>query len=741
MKHTADNNTNQLFAPLLKLGRQLRWYAVAEGIGWCLALCVAAAAMQLGLDRLLVLGVGPRFVLSAVILVAVAREVWLRIIRPVASHIDAVGIAQLIERKQPDSRDGLLSAVAFASEANINPLRNSPAMVKAVIDRAVESEYASSTQGVLRGDRYRLFLGIAGVSLAVVVAAWGIAPDTMRAFVSRNWLLAEAAWPSSATIVPEGFEDGRMRWPVGDHLTLVARAIDRVPQTLQAEIDYATGDGLTRPMDRRGRDQFVVDIGPLAGSMRVRFRIGKFGVDEYTRWYDVEAVPRPFVKQAKIEIRPPTYAGQDSYVLPQGQVSADLIPGSHVRIAARFNHAIVEASLKHRADNANAAAARIDEGTSVVSEFEPSRRGTFYFDVRDASGLEDTRPVTYSLNLIKDPPPKARLTIPDTGELVVPNASLNLVVHCEDNLGLRDVVLVHQADRPGDSDDAGDMKPTLAPMPDLTSGQLRFDSEFVWPLLPLTLKPGDRLMLKIRGTDYQPAHAPQSSDAGAVEGSRSESMPPANVGESIAYTLRVVTPEELLAELGRREHEWRREFEQIIKTQEQLNRRVLDIADMDDSALATTTRQARIAQEARTQRQVAGRVRTVLRQFELIFGELKTNDLATSTVRKRLGQGVISPMRLLMAEDIPLTAELLERFREDLDPTLSGEIESRQREIVRGMYAILAEMIKWEGYNEAVGLLRDVLRLQKDVSEDTRAELEREIEKMFETSDRERAKP
>ncbi|MCB9852701.1 MAG: hypothetical protein H6819_06370 [Phycisphaerales bacterium] len=741
MNRQVDDNTRRLLEPLLALGRRLRLFSIVEGVGWCLAMAVVAAAAQLVLDRLLVLGAGPRFVLLVIIVAFLGREIWRRVARPMGVRIDPVGVARLIERRRPDSHDSLMSATAFVSEANVNPLRNSPAMVRALIDRAVADETASATVGLLRVDRLRRFVGLGGASLLVCLVAVAIAPDTVSAYVRRNWLLAEAAWPSTATIVPEGFVDGRLSWPLGDDLTLVASAEDHVPRTLHAEIEYGSRDSMFRPMDRRGRNQFVVDLGPLPDSMRVRFRIGKFGVDEYTQWYEVDAVPRPFVKRATIEVFPPSYAGQVAYVLPQGQVSADLISGSRVRIEALFSHPVVEASLNHRADDTPAASASIENGTTVVADFEPERRGVHYFNVRDAGGLEDTRPVTYSLNLLKDPPPKVRLTIPDSGELIVPNATLNLSVHCEDNLGLRDVELAYFAERSESADVSADVQMQSEPMPNLAPGQVRYDAETPWPLLPLTLKAGDRLRLQIRSRDFQPEASRSESAPGSAADAAGSATMPANLGESIAYTLRVVTPEELLAELGRRENEWRREFEQVIKTQEQLNRRVLDLTEPSTDAAAQTTRQARIAQEARTQRQVAGRVRTVLRQFEQIYGEMKTNDVATPTVRKRLGQGVIGPMRLLLSESIPESAEMLERLRENFDSGLARQVEGRQKEIVRQMYAILAEMIKWEGYNEAVALLRDVLRLQKDVSEDTRAELEREIERMFESDDDMKVKP
>jgi hypothetical protein len=47
------------------------------------------------------------------------------------------------------------------------------------------------------------------------------------------------------------------------------------------------------------------------------------------------------------------------------------------------------------------------------------------------------------------------------------------------------------------------------------------------------------------------------------------------------------------------------------------------------------------------------------------------------------------------------------------------------------MNAILAAMLKWEGYNEAVSLLRDVIRLQTDLNRQTQGRVEEQAEGLF----------
>jgi hypothetical protein len=255
-----------------------------------------------------------------------------------------------------------------------------------------------------------------------------------------------------------------------------------------------------------------------------------------------------------------------------------------------------------------------------------------------------------------------------------------------------------------------------------------------WALQPLGLTPGNMLTLQVRARDFQPSATTQAV-AEPVEAAGDTRAPgvaaAAGVGESVAYTLRVVTREELLAELGRREQEWRREFEQIIKSQEQLNTRIMDLRDTAARGGESEDLAVRYGQEGRTQRQQIGRLKTIRVQFEQIVAELKTNQLDTPPVRRRLSEGVIAPLARLIGTDVVEAADMVDRLRQRFDMALADELERRQAQIVQTMYAVLANMLKWEGYNEAVALLQDIVRLQGDVNRQTQARLEREIERLF----------
>lgn len=719
--------------PLERLGSRMKTHVLIEGLCLCAGVLVFAGLLQFALDWLLALGVGPRAALLIAIVSLVGYQLYRRVVRPLRVRIDAGDVAAVLERKRPEYHDRLVTAVAFATGNALNPLRDSPALVRAILDDSIQRFSNIPTAGVLNQRRYIQRLVVGGAAMLVVLGAAAAAPGMFRVYLQRNWQMKDTAWPVSSEIIADGFESGRLRWPVGDDLRILARAVKGAPSGLAAEFEFASGETVVRDMDRLGESQFVLDYGPLVQTMRMRFVIARIGVDERTDWYDIDAVSRPAVRAVRIEIAPPGYARQSAYELPSGSATADVLRRSRVAIEADMSKPVKKATLRYRADDREEASVEIRQGMNLLTSFEPARSGAYYFDVEDHDGLDDRSPVTYTFNLLTDPPPRVRLTMPGVGEMVVPNAQLPLTIECDDNLGIESIELRHEVKRqsPTSTDTGGIVSDSL---PGFVLYQQRFTSVHLFPLLPLSVKPGDQLVLQVRAKDGQPVDTVAPDSHEATENAAASGLSPApavNVGESAAYTLRIVTPEELQAELGRRENEWRREFEQIIKAQEQLNRRVLDLRSADPVESLSAEQSARYGQEARAQRQQISRLKTVLRQFEQIYAEIKVNQLATSQVRRRLEGGVISPMRGLSVDELPRAAESLESLRTTFTTSNAEAVEELQVRIVRAMYAILADMMKWEGYNEAVALLRDIVRLQSDVNQDTQARLDRELERLF----------
>ncbi len=717
-----------LLAPLIRLSRTLKRRAVVQGFCKSAALLLGVLVVHFSLDRILLLGTGPRAAMLVLVVGFACYQLWFGLIRRWILPIGPADTAKLLERHFPALGDRLVSAVAFLEGPPPRPERDSPAMIGIVVSEAFDGIASLNPHEVLHQRRHRRLLAIGIIAVAIAAGAALAMPETMAIYLARNFALRDLPWPSRFRLAIEGFHDGKLRWPLGDNLLLTAVAVDDVPQGLRAEFQSDESVAAPRDMVQHGENRFVLDYGPLQQSMKVRFLIGRLGVDEKTAWYDIEAVERPSIKQVQIDIVPPEYTELKRFTLAAGQTSADVLRGSRAAISATTGKPVVKATLRS-ADRAVGNVV-IESGRRLHTEFSPSRSGTYFFDLMDAEGLADLNPVTYSFVLQNDPPPKVRFTLPGAGEMLVPDAVLTLNVDCEDNLSLKNVELLNRV-----TPSSATSQPAMAhrALAGLEPRQSRYSHRESLVLSSLGVKPGDQLSLQLQARDNQPDTGLAESNASrnAPTSQPAKSVTPPGVGESLPYNFRIVTPEELLAELSRREMEWRREFEQIIKSQEQIEKRLHDLRNEAGPARGSTELSSRYGQEERAQRQQIGRMRTVVRQFEQVLGELEVNQLAASPVRRRLDGGVIRPMHRLIETDVPAAAEQIQRLQADFNDELADQVQKSQRDLVQAMYAVLANMLKWEGYEEAVAALRDIIRLQGGLNQQTQERLQKEIEHMF----------
>jgi len=211
-------------------------------------------------------------------------------------------------------------------------------------------------------------------------------------------------------------------------------------------------------------------------------------------------------------------------------------------------------------------------------------------------------------------------------------------------------------------------------------------------------------------------------------------------GKSTVFSLKVVSPQDLRSELLRREAEQRMEFERLLKEQS-------DLLVETEAALAGLDPQAenldrsdytQLAAAEKNQRLLAGQSGGVVRQFMRVRREVINNRLEEEggPLQSRLQLRIIDPIQQLVQDAMPAAANRIDTARkpatsaEDRVAALTDAV-NQQREIVNTMEQILENMVKMEGYQQAINLVREMLETQKNIEERTARELESEIEDIF----------
>ncbi len=704
-----------LLRPLSRLRWRCRTYLLVEGLFQLVLALVAAAAAQLLLDRWLRFSIDQRAVLNSVITLfwvwVIYRYVVLRLIQPLPDHV----LAGWIDRSHPALHDQLSTAVEYAhlvrarsagddldERAAAAVAGDSPQLVRAVVLGAVVEAGRVRFASVLnhgRAVRRALELGaiLALVSAAMLQLPW------MSVWFQRNWLLREIPWPQNTHLVPRGYDaaDSR-RMPRGEELLIEADCIGEKPREVEV-VWSSRGASGREPMTLVGTDRFEATLGLLQDD--VRFRL--VGGDERTREYLVQAVEAPHVLTTRARVTPPAYVGAEPYVIDQ-QTVLELLAGSTLEIEARLNKQVTRVEFVGSEPVAGASAAPAVWSADQASPaarivWESPASGIYRIELTDRDGWTDRNPVRYVLKVVPDRAPVARMELVGAGEIVTPFADIPVRLDFDDSYGLATVSL--NVEKAG----AAARQVPLAGV-ELPSRKLNVETGVALASFDATA--GEQIRLWAEAADQDPRGP--------------------NVGRSAAVDLRVVTPEDFLAEMSRRELELRREFEQMLAAQRGLADS-LDrlIAELPDGTAPPADQVQRLAALARQQSSAGLRVGELAQKFDHILAEMRVSKVARSEHEARIGQRLVTPLAALSREAIPAAVDAIAVLRQPSDADRRTACATAQAEVLRRMKAILANMLEWEGYQEAIALLRDLIAEQGKVREDTSRAVESRLDEIL----------
>lgn len=707
-----DRFETQVRPRLARLRRRLRFYLLLDGLAILSLSLVAVVGVTLLVDWTFRLDTDMRLVQLVSLTAALAGIAWRFIADPLRIRITINQLATLIERRHVDLKSRLISAVEFASATEATPPRpRSSELTEAVVRQTTEAIEAISFEDVLAHRRARAKMAVTlGCALALTLAGL-LATTTMSVWLRRNVLLQNLDWPQRNRLTIEGLRNGRMIVARGDDVSINASVDAGYEAPRQVFIEYQSDSGQT------GRQQMpaVRSDGPAAAaasatrpSSRVRFthtferlaetmRCRVVGGDARTDWFTLETVDRPEVRDITLHVTPPAYTQTEPYDLRAGQTVAQALIGSRIGFHVRTNRSIADIRLIRQAAEKQEeipSLTRIGDQEFAAEDLPPAS-SIYWFRMTDVLGLSNTsersRPVQISVRLTADQPPSVKLRIRGAGDMIVPEAVLPVEIECTDTFGLASAALTARAQKE-------DALPTTQPVEGFEPGTKTFRRSLDWVPVQHGFHEGDRINLQAEAADLDDVSGP-------------------NIGRSQAIGLRLVSREELLADLQRREQEYRLDYERWVRRQEELYGELLSLVEAA-GRLDDAERSRQLRQLARRQRDYAGRVGTTKTQFEQVLAELRVNQLSTPSVESRLGRGIVEPLDSLYRSQMPAAADLLDQTPPAMPPEAIGRARRSQAEVLAAMKAVLANMLKWEGFQEAVTLLRDIESMQRQISQE-----------------------
>lgn len=680
-----------LARPLAQLRRRWRLYAAMAGtVRICLTI-VATSLLQLLLDRWLRLSLDQRAALNGVITLVWLWVLYRYLYRPLTAPLDDVALAAVVDRSLPELHDQLATAVQLSATGGGDPASNSPELVADIIADACRDAQRLPFLTVLNHRRALQRGGELALQVLIVALAFGLLPELMDTWFKRNWLLADVPWPQRTHLTPQGADaNGVLRAPRGEEFRLVAQIDGEPPQTADVIWWTASAKRGRDSMTRVGDSRFESAFGALSEDLRFQL----VGGDEHTREYRVQVVERPRVTSTLVHVTPPAYTGLPPFTVDrQPFVEAPL--DSALRIEARVNKPLAEARVL-RPDGSTIACTL--SGDLAVAQLDPAAAGSYQFDLVDRDGWKDRNPLRFGVRLTADHTPSLKLTLSGAGEIVTPVADIPVELTASDAYGLSLVELLTQRNEEPAIARAPPGAPTSQPQSVPADGAtplrnlaatLRID------LATLGVAAGDTLRVWARATDNNPSQPGE--------------------GLSQPYSLRIVSTDDFLTELARREYALRQEFERLLAAQRVVRDSVARLTAELAAARLESRQAQRLASLARQQDQHARRVMSIRQQFEQLMAEMWTNKIATAATERRITDAIVTPLGELGRRLMPAGRDALLRLKTSATPEDRTSAADQQDEIVRSMQAVLAQMLQWEGYREAVALLREIIAEQADV--------------------------
>lgn len=713
------------------LRTRIRRYVLAESVARFLVVAVVLVWLSFAIDWFFEPPRAVRALLLAISGVALAVSFWRLIVDAWLLPLAPRSLALLLERRFPELRDSLITAIEPAAPSLPDEEPYYAEMLAATREAAARRVAALDLDQVFRPAplvRSVLLAAIAVVSIASLAFA---RPALFETWTRRALGLSDELYPRSTRLAVEGFEQGYVKVARGADFQVVAQADTKMVVPPTVRIQYETGGVRDRAsMDREGnadpaRDEFQKYSYNFHVLAPITFDL--VGGDDRIEDLRIEVVEVPTVDVGAtfLECRFPDYLQRQPRDVPITAAVA-LPRGTEVVIRAQANKPLVGIDISDGQDLQTSIqpSAETTRFSFPIGRLDESR--VVQFTLRDADGIASREPWRLALGVIPDEAPKVSVRLRGIGTAITPQANIPVVGPVEDDYGLTQLWFEQQR---------GEEQPARRDLAQQPGGQAKLSLEEAVDVRELGLQPGQTFHLQLKARDNC------GLDGGA------------NEAASERFTLQVVSPEELRSMLEARELNLRRRFEQLMgevtETRDALSQlkaeasapstdAAPDAADESSPGDAFDARTLVVDRSLQNSRKNADETLSVAVAFDDIHEELINNRVDTEELKIRLQQRIAEPLHKLSAEAFPELDRRLVGLRENVtanSPATVGALAAARGQldqILVDMQQVLDKMMEMETFNEVVDMLRGIIDTQENLNDETKQQRKQSVRSLLE---------
>ncbi|MEQ1826751.1 MAG: hypothetical protein ABL921_12430 [Pirellula sp.] len=702
-------------------------------------------------------------------------------------------LALLIENKHPEFESSLVTTVQAAnpSKSTVVTIEDHPrrsSLLEFARNQAVERITGVDVTQLVRFTPLQLQLSALGVLLAASIVFSLCRPEWTLHWAKRFFVLSNDPWPRLTELGIEGIEldvptftgknarqryllpfvDGVVSVPKGQACQLKSWANlagKIVPEVCTVYYRDATGNrgraNMRRLPPNNNIQPFVLD-GPPLESVNDSLSMSLAGGDSRISNLQLKSVDAPLITDLHLDVSYPSYLqrstktkwGQESIAYRTG---ARLPQGTQLKLVVQTNVLVsrCEYTLVRSWDSKERTEIPEDVlKVGGVSKFElplGHLNGNIVIEMRlwGTDGICSSRVQQFVVSAISDQTPQVDLVLQGIGTAVTENAVLPLAGKIKDDYDVKQAWIETVLDE----------NPPVK-----TSLQVSSDGKTAEQLDLKALRETGQMVAKVGSTIGLTVAAEDFLDLN----------PDPHIGRANSIQLGVVTPDQLLIVLERRELAMRARLEQIIGEMSQMrdlilniqkaHRLYLDAKDdvpkntspdlptaLDDSNDPTndekTTDQDSTAKKLRLQvlrsQQAAaqltkseGELRGVEKEIGQINQELINNRIDSNDRRTRLEEKIRKPLAVVLDQlwgplnaDVQTVEKSFVRSAQpdsNLDAVLPNSI-AKTNQIISALTAILDDMVDIQDFNEMVDMVRGMIEDQSKVLEKTKQEQKKQL--------------
>ncbi|MHC4938252.1 MAG: hypothetical protein ACYTHK_04720 [Planctomycetota bacterium] len=672
---------------------------------------LAVIAISFTADRIFKLELGARVVVLIGMLAALAWTAYRYIVRRLSGVPGEDPLAIAVERRFPELGDRLISALQLARESDPERYGMSPQLVDDAIAEAIEPASKVRFSEILATARIGRHALLGVLALALLTGAAIASPENASIWFKRNVLLGSVRWPQKTylEIDPERFPGRVARIVRGEDIVVTARSVGEIhPDRVTIFYEDDAGDS--------GRATMKADV--ESHIYRFEFKEVGFpitfhleGGDEETEEYRIELMEAPEVAELEISVGFPEYAGREAVVVDLSQGDPEMLRGGRVMLKGSSTKPLESAELVVGEGDEQTITAKLTGPDTFEVEFSPEETVLAGIRLRDRDGLSNpSLAPRFLVRVVEDRAPRVRLLKRGIGTMVVESAVFPYTVRVRDDVrAMTGRIVVKKTAADGSAP-----QPQTIPLPEDSLGVPETDVEGEIQISSLNVGPGTFLTFNAFVLD--------------------NAEPDAHEGKSDPLSLKVVTIEELLQDLLRRQHQLRQRFEDLIKAEKALMNRFLDVRDQpptDPQELML-----HIESYGQSQREIARGVRAVERSMNQILDEMLNNRVSTRDNVEQLRRDVVQSL-------VRLRNQIMEPHARDLDlyarrataTNIRGEegdaVKIGFERVLAAMMSVLAKLEKAETFTEIIERMRVILKMHEEVREATRKKHEDALKEIF----------